>query len=99
LKFSPEHEILDGARQTVAGDVFATARPAGVSRYVAAHRNKRVESERFRRFDYDAITKRDKINLDVFWLKNDSIDDPDLLSPPDEIADLRRGVDQSQRYG
>lgn len=54
--------------------------------YAAADREKRVESERFRRFDYDALTKRDKINLDIFWLKDDSLDDPDLLPPPDEIA-------------
>lgn len=57
-----------------------------VSCYSAADRHKRTESERFRRFDYDALTKRDKINLDVFWLKDDSLDDPDLLPPPDEIA-------------
>ena len=40
----------------------------------------------FRRFDYDTLTKRDKINLDILWLKDDSLDDPDLLPPPDEIA-------------
>ena len=57
-----------------------------VSCYAAGDRQKRVESERFRCFDYDALTKRDKINLDIFWLKDDSLDDPDLLPPPDEIA-------------
>ena len=41
---------------------------------------------RLTRFDYDALAKRDKINLDIFWLKDDSLDDPDLLPPPDEIA-------------
>jgi hypothetical protein len=34
-----------------------------VSCYAAASRQKRLESEPFRRFDYDALTKRDKINL------------------------------------
>jgi type I restriction enzyme M protein len=29
---------------------------------------------------------RDKINLDISWLKDDTLDDPDLLPPPDEIA-------------
>jgi type I restriction enzyme M protein len=57
-----------------------------VSCYSAGSRQKRVESDRFRRFDYDALTKRDKINLDISWLKDDSLDDPDLLPPPDEIA-------------
>ena len=54
--------------------------------YSAADRNKRADSERFHRFNYDALSKRDKINLDIFWLKDDSLDDPDLLPPPDEIA-------------
>jgi type I restriction enzyme M protein len=57
-----------------------------VSCYAAADRRRRSEGERFRRFDYDALTRRDKINLDVFWLRDDSLDDPDLLPPPDEIA-------------
>jgi type I restriction enzyme M protein len=57
-----------------------------VSCYAAADRQKRAERDRFRRFDYDALTKRDKINLDIFWLKDDSLDDPDLLPPPDEVA-------------
>ena len=26
------------------------------------------------------------MNLDIFWLKDDTLDDPDLLPPPDEIA-------------
>jgi len=57
-----------------------------VSSYAAANRQKQTESERFRRFSYDALIKRDKINLDIFWLKDDSLDDPDLLPTPEEIA-------------
>jgi type I restriction enzyme M protein len=51
-----------------------------------AERHKRVESERFRRFAYAELVKRDKLNLDIFWLKDASLDDPDSLPPPDEIA-------------
>lgn len=29
---------------------------------------------------------RDKVNLDIFWLEDDALDDPDLLPPPDEVA-------------
>jgi type I restriction enzyme M protein len=57
-----------------------------VACYCAANRRKRKESERFRKFAYADLIKRDKINLDIFWLKDDSLDDPDLLPPPDEIA-------------
>jgi len=51
-----------------------------------AERHKRVESERFRRFAYGDLVKRDKLNLDIFWLKDAGLDDPDTLPPPDEIA-------------
>jgi len=49
-------------------------------------RNKRKESERFHSFSYDDLIKRDKVNLDIFWLKDDGHIDPDSLPPPDEIA-------------
>jgi type I restriction enzyme M protein len=49
-------------------------------------RHERKESERFRRFSYAELTKRDKLNLDIFWLKDASATDPDSLPPPDEVA-------------
>jgi type I restriction enzyme M protein len=54
--------------------------------YAAANRTKRKESERFKRFAVDDLLKRDKLNLDISWLKDDSLDDIDSLPPPDEIA-------------
>ena len=33
-----------------------------------------------------ALLARDKVNLDIFWLKDETLDDPDLLPPPDEVA-------------
>jgi len=30
--------------------------------------------------------KRDKLNLDITWLKDDSLEDMDKLPPPEEIA-------------
>jgi len=49
-------------------------------------RRERAETDRFRRFAHADLVARDKINLDIFWLKDDTLDDPDLLPPPDEIA-------------
>ena len=49
-------------------------------------RHSRPGTERFRRFAPADLIARDKINLDIFWLKDDTLDDPDLLPPPDEIA-------------
>lgn len=49
-------------------------------------RHTREPTERFRRFTYEELVARDKVNLDIFWLKDDSATDPDSLPPPDEIA-------------
>jgi type I restriction enzyme M protein len=51
-----------------------------------SRRHERQESERFRSFAYDELVKRDKLNLDIFWLKDNSLEDPDTLPPPAEIA-------------
>jgi type I restriction enzyme M protein len=32
------------------------------------------------------LLARDKVNLDIFWVKDLALDDPDLLPPPDEVA-------------
>lgn len=54
--------------------------------YRSGDRGKRRETERFKRFPVEELLKRDKLNLDIFWLKDDSLDDVDSLPPPDEIA-------------
>ena len=46
----------------------------------------RKESERFRHFSYEELITRDKINLDIFWLKDDSLEDIDKLPSPNIIA-------------
>ncbi len=50
------------------------------------NRNKRKESERFKAFEYDELMKRDKVNLDIFWLKDDSLEDAANLPDPDILA-------------
>jgi len=57
-----------------------------VACYQSGRRRARAETDRFRRFVHADLVTRDKINLDIFWLKDDTLDDPDLLPPPDEIA-------------
>ena len=46
----------------------------------------RKETERFHRFSYEDLVQRDKLNLDIFWLKDDSLQDVDSLPAPDIIA-------------
>ncbi len=65
----------------------------------AEARHQREETERFRRFTYDDLTKRDKVNLDIFWLRDESMEDAADLPPPDQIADeivedLRAALEQ-----
>lgn len=54
--------------------------------YSAGNFSKRVESERFKKFTYDEIIKRDKTNLDITWIKDESLADLDNLPEPDELA-------------
>lgn len=46
----------------------------------------RKETERFKRFTYDELVRRDKLNLDIFWLKDDSLEDVENLPKPDVLA-------------
>jgi type I restriction enzyme M protein len=54
---------------------------------------------RWRGFDYSDLVKRDKINLDLFWLKDESLEDSADLPAPNVIAeeiaaDLETALDQ-----
>jgi type I restriction enzyme M protein len=51
-----------------------------------ANRHDRKESERFKCFDYEALMKRDKVSLDIFWLKDESLEDSENLPAPEVIA-------------
>ena len=51
-----------------------------VACYKSRQRRERAETDRFRRFAHADLIARDKINLDIFWLKDDTLDDPDLLA-------------------
>ncbi|MBI2899891.1 MAG: SAM-dependent DNA methyltransferase [Planctomycetes bacterium] len=67
--------------------------------YAPENRRKRKESERFRRFSYDDLVKRDKLSLDVFWLKDAGLEDSANLPEPDVIAaeiaeDLESALEQ-----
>jgi type I restriction enzyme M protein len=80
-------------------DEFVTCyRPAG------RHLRKPTWSEkspegRWRSFEYEELLKRDKVNLDLFWLKDESLEDADELPPPDVLAqeiadDLEAALEQ-----
>jgi type I restriction enzyme M protein len=68
------------------------------------HQRRAIWSEkstdgRWRSFGYDELVQRDKCNLDIFWLKDDSLASADDLPEPDVIAaeiadDLRAALEQ-----
>jgi type I restriction enzyme M protein len=57
-----------------------------VKRYNPDNRFERQETDRFKMFTYDDIMKRDKVSLDIFWLKDDSIEDSANLPTPEILA-------------
>jgi len=62
--------------------------------YNPEKRFERVESEQFRSFSYDELMQRDKANLDIFWLKDESLEDSENLPEPEVLA--REIVDNLQ---
>ncbi|HUE71423.1 MAG TPA: class I SAM-dependent DNA methyltransferase [Pirellulaceae bacterium] len=56
---------------------------------------------RWRQFDYEELIKRDKVNLDIFWLRDKSLEDSEDLPEPDVLAaeiadDLETALEQFQ---
>ncbi|MEO8391755.1 MAG: SAM-dependent DNA methyltransferase, partial [Chloroflexota bacterium] len=54
---------------------------------------------RWRMFTYDELMARDKVSLDIFWLKDESLEDNANLPAPEVIAaeimeDLRAALEQ-----
>ena len=64
-----------------------------------ASRHNRVETERFKSFAYEDLLKRDKVNLDIFWLKDDALEESANLPALEIIAqeitdDLEAALEQ-----
>ena len=70
-----------------------------VQSFQPANRHKRKETDRFKSFSYEDLVKRDKVNLDIFWLKDESLEDSANLPAPGVIAqeiveDLEAALEQ-----
>lgn len=46
----------------------------------------RVETERFKAFTLEELLARDKVNLDITWMRDSGLDDAESLAPPEVIA-------------
>jgi type I restriction enzyme M protein len=70
-----------------------------VSCYNADNREERAETERFKPFTYEELLARDKASLDIFWLRDEALEDTDNLPAPEVIAaeiveDLQAALDE-----
>ena len=95
-----KHFTLKERRLTRADldDFVACYRPG------ARHRRKETWSEvtpegRWRRYSYDELIQRDKVSLDLFWLRDESLEDAAGLPDPHVLAaeiadDLRAALEQ-----
>jgi type I restriction enzyme M protein len=54
--------------------------------YQAENIHDRKPADRFKPFSYDDLMKRDKANLDIFWLKDESLEGSENLPPPEILA-------------
>lgn len=54
--------------------------------YHPENRRERKETDQFKPFSYDELMKRDKVSIDIFWLKDESLEDSENLPPPDILA-------------
>jgi len=72
-----------------------------VTCYRPGETHRREPSERFKRFTYDELLARDKVSLDIFWLRGDSVGDTDDLPAPAVLAaeiaeDLQAALEEIQ---
>ena len=70
-----------------------------VACYNTKDRTSRKESERFKSFAYEELAKRDKVNLDIFWLKDEALEESANRPAPEVIAadiaaDLEAALEQ-----
>jgi type I restriction enzyme M protein len=70
-----------------------------VSCYNPQDRHNRRESERFKPYSYDDLVRRDKVSLDILWLKDESLEESTNLPEPKVLAeeiveDMQSALDQ-----
>ena len=70
-----------------------------VACFRSSRRFERQETERFKKFPLATLLARDKVNLDIFWLKDDALEESANLPAPEVIAqeitdDLEAALEQ-----
>ena len=80
-------------------DEFVTCYNPGNRHERAATWSEEEPDGRWRAFSYDELMARDKVNLDIFWLRDESLEDTADLPDPDLLAaeiveDLQAALEQ-----
>jgi len=80
-------------------DEFVTCYKPGKLRDRTPTWSEETPEGRWRSFEYDELLKRDKLSLDLFWIKDKSLTDTDALPTPDVLAqeladDLETALEQ-----
>jgi len=70
-----------------------------VACYHPENRHVRRETERFHSYTYEELLRRDKLSLDLFWLRDESLENGDALPAPGVLAasiveDLQAALEQ-----
>ena len=70
--------------------------------YNSGSRGQREETDRYKRFTYESLMQRDKVSLDILWLKDESLEDMENLPDPEVLAleiaeNLEAALDQFRR--
>jgi type I restriction enzyme M protein len=101
LKTDPlKREDLDEFVKCYNGNLDRPDKQAGGNRHTRkATWSDKNPNGRWRAYDYDELIARDKASLDIFWLKDDSLEDSGNLPNPDIIAqeivdDLEAALEQ-----
>ena len=82
-----KHVILNINLTLVTNSLKDEHLKAFIDAYKADDVSKREETERFKRFSYDEIITRDKTNLDITWIKDESLESLENLPEPEVLAD------------
>ena len=80
-------------------DFVKCCKPGAIHRRKPTWDEKKNPEGRWRAFAYDELLKRDKVSLDLFWLRDESLEDGQDLPDPDVLAtqiadDLQAALEQ-----
>ena len=54
--------------------------------YHSENRHQRTQAERFKPYSYEELIQRDKANLDITWIKDESLEELENLPEPEVLA-------------